>query len=202
MAVALPTGRRGQMLALVIAVLPLLLLWFGLVVPLADLYGERADHLTQRLGLARRMAQVAAELPALKDRAAATAKAGPPPPQTLDGASDAVAAASLQNRVQDMAVTAGARLTSVESLEAGAAGEYRRIGLKLSLSAPWPVLVGLLQAIEQSPLPMVIDGLQIRAASAPVAAAITGPRSLDAGFTVTAFRVKAPQGAQILEKAP
>lgn len=193
MTAALPNGRRGQMLALAITLMPLFLLWFGVVGPLLDVYGERADRLTQRLRVAQRMAQVAADLPALKDRASAVIKAGPPPMQTLDGASDAVAAAALQNRVQDMATTAGARLTSVEILEAGAAGDYRRIGLKLSLSAPWPVLVGLLQAIEQSSLPMVIDGLQIRAASNAAANAKDGdPRPLDASFTVTAFRILVP----------
>lgn len=199
MTATLPGGRRGQTLALAITLLPMLLLWFAVLAPLVDFYGERSERLTQRLRVAQRMAEVAAGLPALKESAAAV-KAGPPPLQTLDGASDAVAAAALQNRVQDMAMAAGVRLTSVEILEAGAAGDYRRIGLKLSLSAPWPVLVGLLQAIEQSPLPMVIDGLQIRAMS-NAAGGSGGPRLLDASFTVAAFRIKAALAGSVPEKA-
>lgn len=178
-------------MALLLALAPVIALWSGVVAPLAELYGERADQLASRRRLAQRMSLLAADLPALRERAAAMVKSEGPAVRLLDGASDALAAASLQNRMQEMVAAAGARLTSVEILETSAAGDYRRIGLKVSLSAPWPVLVGLLRAIEQSSLPMVIDGLQVRAGSA--APAIAGPggdgaKSLDAGFTVSAFR--------------
>jgi general secretion pathway protein M len=197
MAAALPTGRRGQILALAITVLPLLLLWVGVAAPLFDFYTERAAQLTQHIQLAQRMARVTAELPALRDRVATTAKTETSPSQTLDGASDAVAAAALQNRVQEMATTVGASLASVEILEVDTTGGYRRIGLRLTLNASWPVLIGLLRAIELSPLPMVVDGLQIHAASSPA----NEPRSLEASFSVIAFRSAEPSIATVPEKA-
>jgi general secretion pathway protein M len=188
MTAALPSDWRGRVLALAIAALPLFFLWFAVVAPLADWYAGRADRLVQRIRVLQRMEQVAAGLPALKARASETVDAASPALRTLDGASDALAAAALQNRLQDMVSSAGAILTSVEILEAGAAGDYRRIGLKLSLSASWPVLVQVLQAVEQSPLPMVVDGMQIRAASSRANEA----KLLDTSFTVAAFRLAAP----------
>ncbi|PKU22591.1 type II secretion system protein GspM [Telmatospirillum siberiense] len=201
----LPTGRRGQVMALLITFVPLLALWSVAVVPLTDLYGERAEQLTARRRLVQRMSLLAADLPALQDRAAAMAKSDGPVVRLLDGTSDALAAASLQNRVQEMVVAAGARLTSVEIMETTAAGDYRRIGLKVALSAPWPVLVGLLGGVEQSSLPMMIDGLQIRAGSAASSSGGSGSdgaRSFDAGFTVSAFRSAAAAAADGPGKAP
>ena len=69
----------------------------------------------------------------------------------LPGASDAVAAADLQERVQQMAGAAGASVTAVETLPATVAGEWHRVLVRISLTAPWPVLMDLLRAIEQSP---------------------------------------------------
>lgn len=180
-------------MALLVTLIPMMALWTCVVGPLADLYGERAERLAVRRGLAERMSRLAAERPALQGRAGAVAGAQGPQVVLLDGGSDALAAATLQNRVQEMATSAGVRLSSVEIMEAVNAGDYRRIGLKVSMSGSWSVLVGLLTAIEQSPLPMMVDGLLIRAnannAGGPGSAGQSPPaRPLDASFTVSAFR--------------
>ena len=68
------------------------------------------------------------------------------------------------------------------------AGAYRRIGLHVSLSAPWTVLARLLQSIERASPRMLVDDLQLHAARM-VAAPPDPP--LEAGFTVFAFRAGA-----------
>jgi general secretion pathway protein M len=131
------------------------------------------------------MAELVRTLPTLRQQADAVAASGPPPQMVLSGDSDALAGASLQEQVQEMAAHAGASLTSTEALPASAAGEYRRIGIRLSVSGAWPVLVRLLQSIEQATPRMLIDDVQLQ--GSPVHIQGLG-LPLDASFTVLAFR--------------
>jgi general secretion pathway protein M len=151
-------GRRGQALAAAIGILVLALAWFTAVDPAVSWFNDRNLLLERRQALLHRMQEVAATLPALRasspnkpdqDDAAGTTM--------LPGASDAVAAADLQERVQQMAGAAGASVTAVETLPATVAGEWHRVSLRISLTAPWPVLMDLLRAIEQSPTGILID---------------------------------------------
>ncbi len=173
------------MLALGITFILLLVVWFAVASPLLDWHAERAERLDQRRALAGRMAQVAATLPQLRQSEAAGGARGPAPATLLDGASDAIAAATLQERVQEMAGRAGAALTSAETLPATQAGEYRRIGLHVTLSASWTVLVKLLQSVEQASPRMLVDDLQLHG---PRMVAAPPDPPLEAGFTVLAFR--------------
>jgi len=184
MAAALPTGRQGRVLALGLLVLAAIVLWLGVAAPLMDLYDAQAAKLAQRTTLAARMALLAAELPALQTRAAAVpANNGA---ATFDGATDALAGATLQSQLQALAGAAGATLSSTETLTAEPAGPYRRIGVKLNISAPLPVLVQLLAQIEQSRPPMLVDDLQIH--GSPIVLPGITASALDIGFTVYGFR--------------
>ena len=169
MAAALPSGRQGRVLALGLLVLAAIVLWLGMAAPLMDLYDAETAKLAQRSALAARMTVLAAELPELQTRAAAVpANNGT---ATFDGATDALA---------------GATLSSTETLTAEPAGPYRRIGVKLSISAPLPVLAQLLAQIEQSRPPMLIDDLQIH--GSPIVLPGVTASALDVGFTVYGFR--------------
>jgi general secretion pathway protein M len=184
MAAALPTGRQGHVLALGLVVLAAVIVWLGVAAPLMDLYDAQAAKLAQRTGLAERMAGLAAELPDLQARAAAVpANNGA---ATFEGATDALAGATLQSQLQSLAGTAGATLSSMETLTAEQSGPYRRIGVKLSISAPLPVLAELIAQIEQARPPMLIDDLQIH--GSPIVLPGAQASALDVGFTVYGFR--------------
>ena len=186
MSPALPTGRAGQWLALGLAALVAALLWVVMALPLIQWHAARDEALAGRRALAGRMAGLAAELPQLKHAAAQAADAGPPAGAMLDQPSDAVAGAALQQRVQDIATKAGATLSSTEALPAEATGGYRRIRLRVALTAHWPVLVGMLQGLALQTAPqMLVDDVQLR--SAPVLLD-RGDPPLDASFTVLALR--------------
>jgi general secretion pathway protein M len=175
----LPTGRQGRLLALALVFLTIILAWLAIAEPLMDLYQSRDATLAQRTALAERMAALAAEVPVLQARAAVVpANNGQ---ATFEGATDALAGASLQSELQTLASAAGATLSSMETLTADQSGPYRRIGVKLSIGAPLPVLVDLMARIEQAHPPMLIDDLQIH--GSPIL--LPGARSaaLDAGFT-------------------
>jgi general secretion pathway protein M len=184
MAASLPTGRQGRLLALGLVFLAAILVWLGAVAPLMDFYAARSARLAQRATLAERMTRLAAEVPALQARAASVpANNGT---ATFQGATDALAGASLQSLLQSLAGTTGAALSSMETLTAEPAGPYRRIGVKLSISAPLPVLVQLMAQIGQARPPMLIDDLQIHGSPIVMPGAQTA--ALDAGFTVYGFR--------------
>lgn len=182
---SLPTGQRGQALAMALLLIVLAAAWLAIAAPLLDWHASRAEALQQRTTLARRMAQVAAGLPDLQRQAAATAAAGPVAATLLEGSTDAVAGATLQQLIQDMATRAGATLSSTEALPAETVAAYRRIGVRVALSAPWGVLVELLRAVEEASPQMLVDDLQIHGTRRFGTA---GEPPLEASFTVLGFR--------------
>jgi hypothetical protein len=201
MSLALPTGRNGKVLALGLTVLVLALAWWGAVRPLIDWYGEQAETLAQRQAVALRMARVAATLPALRAQAEA-APASPTAVALLDGETDAIAAANLQERLQALAAAAGTSLTSVEMLPverpAGEpANSDRAVRLRLTFDAPWATLVRLLDRMEAGPPLMLLDDLRLEGSRQLLHVADS---PLQASLTVTGFR--APPGAASLAASP
>lgn len=183
---ALPTGRAGQALAAGLLVLALAAMWLGVAAPALDWYAARSATLANRQALAARMAALIAAAPALQ----AAAQPADPAHALLAGATDAIAEAALQQLVQDMTAQAGASLTSAEALPAAVAGGYRRLGLRVSVNGPWPVLVALFSAIERGSPRMLIDDLQLQ----PGLLLTPGARMpLDASFTVLAFHSGGPR---------
>ena len=190
----LPEGRRGQALAVGLLLLCLGLAWIVVAAPLLALHAERAEALGTRRALAARMAALAAALPELRAQAATVRAVGPAQAALLDGATDAVAGAALQQLVLELAVRAGATPSSTETLAAEQVGAYRRVGVRIALTAPWPVLVRLLQAADEAATGLLVDDLQIRGSRLLVRPTDV---PLDATMTVSAFRAGgSPAGAQ------
>jgi general secretion pathway protein M len=185
METTLPEGGRGRLLALALTLSVLVAVWIGCVQPLMDWYGARADALEQRRALLQRMTALVATLPELQHQSSG---ARAPAAALLEGASDAIAGAALQSSVQVMAAAAGAELSSMEMLPAEQRGTYRRIALRVSTSAAWPVLVELLRAVEQATPRMLVDDLQLRAPPVEMRAATT---PISAAFTILAYRATA-----------
>ncbi len=184
----LPTGAVGRSLAAGLLVIVIGIAWLGIVSPIAAWFADRGNTLADRAVLARRMAQVAATLPAVEQ--AAQARATPEAAQelVLSQNSDALAGAALLQAVQDMAARSGAALSTTEILPAEAVGSYRRIRLRIALSAPYPMVVAFLQAIDGATPRMLVDALQLRAAPVLVGQE-SGP--VEAAMTIMAFRAGA-----------
>ena len=184
LATGLPTGRRGQALAAGILAVLLLAVWLGVVLPVLGLFAARQQEIGDLRARSAREAALVAALPALSKQAQLAAKT--PTRAVLPGNSDAIAGATLQEQVQAMATVANAQLTSIETLPAEQVGAYRRIGVRVELSAQLSVLTALLRAVEDAQPSMLVD--DIRLTATPV-----GPQNaqlpLEAVFTVYAFRV-------------
>jgi hypothetical protein len=184
-------GRRGQALAAAVGLAALSSVWFGVVDPLVSLYSEREASLEQRIALLHRMQVLSTSLPAL--RAASSNKDGRgsrPGMIMLAGATDAVAAADLQGRVQKMAAAAGVSLTAVETLPAEAAGRWHKIPLRISLHASWPVLTNLMRSIEQSPTRIFIDDVHFHS---PASATYSAALPVQASMVLYGFRPTEPE---------
>lgn len=136
-----------------------------------------------------RLQAAAAELPSLRTRITRLRSAARSSKLTLEGASDAIASADLQSRIDALASSVGAAIGSSESLPAVARGPYRRIGLRLALSGPYETLIKLLARLEAATPPLVIDNLQIHGVSRrPGLPRSEFDQGLDAGVDVYGFR--------------
>jgi general secretion pathway protein M len=182
----MPTGRRGQFLALSLLFVALGGIYFLVVSPLLGLYAQRAEVLENRRMLLPRLLAAADELPGLRARVEQLRAAAGTRKITLEGASDAIAAATLQSRIEELAASAGATIGSTESLPAEARSGYRRIGLRYVLSGSYETLVKFLAKLQAATPPLVIDNLHVhgvlRRPGTPAAA------GLDAGLDVYAYR--------------
>ena len=183
MTISLPTGRTGQSLALGLPILALAALWLGVAMPLIEWHGDRTASLIRLSALADRMEALAAAVPALREQAATTAGTGEP--ALLDGDSDSTASASLQERLQAMFLQAGVQLNSVETVPGEAAGTFRRIRLRVSFNASWPVLVALLKDLQLATPMLLVDELQVQPALHRIS---TAPGTFDVSCSVFAFR--------------
>ena len=181
---SLPTGRRGQALALALTLLAACLVWLGAVAPALQWYAARQERLADQETLGLRMAAIAATAPALQAQLARAGSGAPGGRTVLEGATDAVAGAGLQQALQDMAARAGATITSAEALPAETAGPYRRIGLHLTANGGWPVIVALLGAVAQATPRMLVDDVSLRQS---LALGQPEGRPVEASFTVVAF---------------
>lgn len=157
----LPEGLRGRIVALALLLTVVFGVWLGIAVPLTDLFADRAETADRQTTLARRMAQIAADLPALRTQAATSQTAAPV--TVLDGTTDAVAGAALQQRLQQIAAGLGATLASTELLSGDPAGAYRRIGIRIAVTSEWPVIVRLLDVISGDTPRLLVNDLQIQA---------------------------------------
>jgi general secretion pathway protein M len=185
MAHALPTGRIGQILALGVTLLALALVWLTVAMPLLQWHGDRAEALVQRAALLQRMEYLVAMRPGLQQQAAAAAASGTGEATLLEGDSDSTASAAMQETLQALFLQAGIQLNSVETLPGDAVDTYRRIRLRVTFNASWPVLMALLKDIEFATPALLIDELQVEPALHRIS---TAPGTFDITCSIFGFR--------------
>jgi hypothetical protein len=183
-------GRIGQALAVGCGVLALLMIWLGAISPLWSFYADGQAELEQRQALLARMQGLAASLPAI--RAASASRRGDGAGEAsamLPGATDALAAAALQESVQKMAGDAGASLTAVETLPSATTDHWHKVSLRISLNAPWPVLIGLMHAVERAPARIFIGDVHFHS---PAVVAHPATLPIQASMVLYGFRAAEP----------
>lgn len=169
-------------------------LYLLVAAPLLDLYAQRRATLEQEHMLLPRLEAAAATVPVLRQRLAALNTAARSRNVTMGGASDAMASADLQSRIEALASQAGATIGSTENMPVQTQDGYRRIGLRLVLNGSYETLVKLFATLETATPPLIIDNLQIhgvlRRPGMPERAA------LDAALEVYGFRSAAEPASE------
>jgi general secretion pathway protein M len=155
---ALPTGLRGQIIALLLLIGVLGVAFAVIALPLVQLYDERALELKDRQALAQRLSSVTAELPNLHAKLATLRAAASR--LFLNGSTDAIASANLQSKIQELATPTGATINSLEGLPTESRGVYRQIGLRVGLSGNYGAVTGLIAALENATPPLALDNLR------------------------------------------
>jgi hypothetical protein len=150
------TGRNSRLWALILMLIAVASVYL-VVVPLLNQYAESQSVLENRRMLLPRLNAAAEELRASELLAAAGTRK-----VRLEGASDAIASANLQSRIEELAASVGATLSNTEGLPAEVRGGHRRIGLRYVLVGSYETLVELLAKFEAATPPLVIDNLHAR----------------------------------------
>jgi general secretion pathway protein M len=165
-------------------------IYFLAVAPLVDLYEQREARIEDDRVLLPRLQAVADRLPALRSQVARLRASARTRKVTLEGASDAIASANLESRIEALATSVGATIGSTESLPAETRDGYRRIGLRFALNGPYETLVRLLAKLQDARPPLIVDNLQIHGVlrRPGFAQSGTGDVALDAGIDVYGLR--------------
>jgi hypothetical protein len=180
--------KRGEQLAAVaIGLFGLAAAWLGVINPVQSWFVARQDLLEQRREQLVRMRDLAESFPMIQAASAIQRIHGLEKSSAmLPGESDAVAAAFLQQQVQTIAANAGASLRAVETLPSTTvAGRWHRITLRISLDAPWAVLITLVRSVEQLPTRILLDDVNLRNA---VAANPSPEKPVQASMTLYGLR--------------
>jgi general secretion pathway protein M len=194
---SLPEGGRGRALAVAFLVIILAMLWLALISPLTGWYEARSAALAEQRLLLAHMTALANSLPRLR-RVAAEAipnASGPASSALVPGDNDAIAAATLQGAVQDMASDAGANLSSIEVLPAAQKGAFRRIGLRIHFGGNWPVLIAMLKELDKTSLQLLVDDLQLHVVDDESNGGVANDNpSIDASFVILGYRPSTGDG--------
>jgi type II secretory pathway component PulM len=185
----LPTGASGRVLAISILGVLIALVYVALIVPLIDVYQSGEAALADRQLLVPKLEHLAAEVPGLRARLATLQTAGAGNEVTLDGASDALASANLQSRLEQLAAANGVSISSTEAIAAEDRGPYRRIGLRVAINGNYEAVIRLLSAIHEAAPPLILANLQIHGLFRAVAIRTSYP--LESRFEVYGLRVGA-----------
>ena len=161
--------RRGSLVSRMLALALLVALVFGAVrliaLPVADAYQQAAQSIAQSQTLLQRYQALAAERPQLEERVAAQREATVTSAAYLEGESDALAGAALQDQVRTIIARAGGELNSTQILPVAPAGpdnSVRRASLKLQLTVDIEGLQQLLYELETAEPYLFVDDLIIR----------------------------------------
>ena len=184
------------MLALAILCLVLAGIYLLMIAPVLDMYAQREAMLADRQILLPRLSAAAEQLPSLRARLIEMKADASTRKVTLDGASDPIASANLQSRIEELAASAGVTIGSAEGLAVENRGGYRRIGLRFVISGQYEPIVKLLSAIETTVPPLVLSNLQLRGSNLQLHGAARPAEPsiarLDAGFEIYGFRSTDP----------
>ena len=182
----LPVGVRGRLVALGILLIPVILLVELALMPLIDRYSTLNSEIVELEQDITRYQTLLAELPGLRSTIEQLDASKPLAPYLLEGDNQALAAASLQRRLQQSATRLGVRVISLRVQPPRQVGPLERIAVEARLQSSLDALHDLLLDIEAGMPTTFVDDMNI---SVRVARGrVDASNYLDVGFTTYGFR--------------
>lgn len=189
----LPDGRAGRILALAIAGALLALSYLSVVRPLVALHGDMREELSDLALQRARLRKIESELPRLQAAVEDMKRRSGEKTLLLSDPSDAVAAASLQTRLQGFAAGEGAEVSSVESLPPKVQEGFRRVGVRAVITCDLGALTAILRALSAARPPLFVENLDIRNNGITSRQAAGAAPALNISFDVYGFRLDGTQ---------
>ncbi len=125
----------GRSLAVVLLLGVIGGIWSLMIEPVMTKYRLSAESMVQSEALIARYLRIAKERAPLEKQLNSLKRLGPSTGGYLDGASDTLAAAKLQNRVKGIVATSGGEIKSSQILPPRDDGNHRAINIRVQLSA-------------------------------------------------------------------
>ncbi len=129
--------------------------------PLTASYGETEQAISQARDLLDRYRRIAASRPALQTRLNELTTRQSEIGIYLGGGTDALAVADLQELVNKTVEAGGGRLRSIQILPVKTDGAFRRVGVRVQMTATVTQLVRVLYALEAGRTFLFVDNLEV-----------------------------------------
>ncbi|HYH20192.1 MAG TPA: type II secretion system protein GspM [Azospirillum sp.] len=157
---------RQRLLAVGCLVVAVGVVWLALVAPILDAMADQAERLEAARALGAQYRAVAAERPVLERRRQELDAAARGRSSYLTAVSDGAAGAALQKLVKGAVERAGGTVQSTQPQPVRSEDGFRRIGVRLQLTATIEALRQALHAIEGHEPFLFVDGIEVRARQA------------------------------------
>jgi general secretion pathway protein M len=158
----LPTGIRGQLVAIALLLIVLLLAYQFVALPAFSAYEARQESIADTQRAVRRYRQLLAQAPALEAFSERFRSQSPLAALLLPGDNPALSGAALQQRLQDLARQYDVRVLSLRIRPAEEDGRFERVGVEVRMQSDMTGLRDLLYEIEQSTPYLFVDSLAVR----------------------------------------
>ena len=152
----------GRSLAIVLLLAAIGGIWSLMVEPMMTKYRLSAVTIHQSKTLIERYRRIAKAREPLEKQLATLKRRGPSTGGYLEGASDTLAAAKLQNRVKGVVATAGGEIKSSQILPPRDDGSHRAINIRVQLSADIESLQAIFHALESENTLLFLDNVDVR----------------------------------------
>ena len=155
-------GWVSRLAALALSAGVVLALYVFVAAPIVARYAETDAAVTQAAELLDRYRRIAAARPALQERLDALKSRQSEIGTYLGGQTDALAGAELQELVDATVAKGGGGLRSVQILPVKADGGFRRIGVRVQMTATIAQVLRVLHGLETGSTFLFVDNLEVR----------------------------------------
>ena len=152
----------GRTLAVVLLLATIGGIWSLIVEPVMTKYRLSAESMVQSEALIERYLRIAKVRVPLGKQLVSLRRRGPSTGGYLEGASDTLAAAKLQNRVKGVVDASGGEIKSSQILPPRDDGNHRAINIRVQLSADIVSLQAIFHALESANTLLFLDNVDVR----------------------------------------